>query len=70
MVVPYLSRPALCQGPRTRRKKFRLASTRPAESKLRIFSPAEYYQDKPSSERMFDEFLEEEDTDGDDDLFS
>jgi len=73
MVVPYLSLPALCQGPRTRRKKFRLASTRRAQSKLRIFSPAEYYRDKPSSERMFDEFLEEEeDTDrvNDNDLFS
>eukprot|EP00092_Neocalanus_flemingeri_P039130 GFUD01042592.1.p1 GENE.GFUD01042592.1~~GFUD01042592.1.p1 ORF type:complete len:792 (-),score=267.30 GFUD01042592.1:12-2387(-) len=42
------------------RKKFRLANYSQETAKLRIFTKDEYYCGKPSSERKFDEFLEED----------
>eukprot|EP00092_Neocalanus_flemingeri_P039129 GFUD01042591.1.p1 GENE.GFUD01042591.1~~GFUD01042591.1.p1 ORF type:complete len:735 (+),score=253.47 GFUD01042591.1:322-2205(+) len=42
------------------RKKFRLANYSQEAAKLRIFTKDEYYWGKPSSERKFDEFLEED----------
>ena len=42
------------------RKRFRLANTRQSTPQLNIFSQAEYYRGKTSSERRFDQLLEEE----------
>ena len=41
------------------RKRFRL-STRQTEPAMTIFSPAEYYRGKQSSERKFDELVQRE----------
>eukprot|EP00092_Neocalanus_flemingeri_P018367 GFUD01019876.1.p1 GENE.GFUD01019876.1~~GFUD01019876.1.p1 ORF type:complete len:795 (-),score=260.36 GFUD01019876.1:80-2464(-) len=48
------------------RKRFRLANYSEAAAKLRIFTKDEYYWGKPSSERKFDEFLEEEEDENSD----
>ena len=43
------------------KKKFRLASRKPVVSpRLSIYSPEEYYRGKRSSEKLFDEILEQD----------
>ena len=65
-MVPYRERsytPNSLSGKKLTRKKLKLAHPTkvPASSSFHIFSPEQYYKGKSKSERLFDEFLEEED---------
>jgi len=60
MVVKYSNSAARSSAKEPIKKKFKLSSRNRAATQLSIFSKEEYYRGKPASERMFDEFMEEE----------
>ena len=47
------------------RKRFKLGSRSRKATQLNIYSKGEFYSGKPASERLFDEFIEEEEDDMD-----
>jgi len=65
VVVPYRESytPSSLRGKNLRRKKLKLAHPTkvPASISFHLFSPEQYYESKSRSERLFDEFIEEED---------
>ena len=60
MVVKCPNIAARYSARRSNWKKFRLASSSRAATQLRIYGKAQYYRDKPDSERKFDELIEED----------